>query len=86
MATAARLGQSKTRRPDGTSRDWVFATFMTGIISCECHSPIIVLVNNTPAFYVRQPTDTCKRQMFQEIGLNKEDIEVASYEVAVLCP
>jgi hypothetical protein len=30
------------------------------VVSVECHSPLIALHNGTPAFYVRQPTDTCK--------------------------
>ena len=28
------------------------------VVSVECHSPLIALRNGTPAFYVRQPTDT----------------------------
>jgi hypothetical protein len=28
------------------------------VVNYECHSPITALVNQTPAFYVRQPTDT----------------------------
>jgi hypothetical protein len=38
------------------------------VISVECHSPIISLAHGTPAFYVRQPTDTCKGQMYRDIG------------------
>lgn len=40
------------------------------VISCECHSPIIALANGTPAFYVRQPTDTIKGQMYYDLGLS----------------
>jgi hypothetical protein len=39
------------------------------VISLDCHSPIIALVNGTPAFYVRQPTDTCKGGMYRDIGV-----------------
>jgi polysaccharide pyruvyl transferase WcaK-like protein len=39
------------------------------VISLDCHSPIIALVNGTPAFYVRQPTDTCKGEMYRDIGV-----------------
>jgi hypothetical protein len=38
------------------------------VISVECHSPLIALRNGTPAFYVRQPTDTCKGQMYRDFG------------------
>ncbi|MFN3326990.1 MAG: polysaccharide pyruvyl transferase family protein [Bryobacteraceae bacterium] len=38
------------------------------VISVECHSPLIALHNGTPAFYVRQPTDTCKGQMYRDFG------------------
>jgi hypothetical protein len=38
------------------------------VISLECHSPLIAYHNGTPAFYVRQPTDTCKGQMYRDFG------------------
>jgi len=38
------------------------------VVSLECHSPLIALRHNTPAFYVRQPTDTCKGQMYRDVG------------------
>lgn len=40
------------------------------VVSFECHSPIMALTNGTPAFYVRQPTDTIKGQMYHDIGLS----------------
>jgi polysaccharide pyruvyl transferase WcaK-like protein len=46
------------------------------VVSLECHSPIIALANGAPAFYVRQPTDTCKGQMYRDIGLNDWFFEV----------
>lgn len=39
------------------------------VISAECHSPIIALSQGTPAFYVRNPADTVKAQMFRDLGL-----------------
>lgn len=39
------------------------------VVSCECHSPIISIVNGTPAFYVRQPEDTIKGQMYRDLKL-----------------
>jgi hypothetical protein len=38
------------------------------VISVECHSPLIALHNGTPGMYVRQPTDTCKGQMYRDFG------------------
>jgi len=46
------------------------------VISIECHSPLIALHNGTPTFYVRQPTDTCKGQMYRDIGANDWFFEV----------
>lgn len=46
------------------------------VISVECHSPLISLHNGTPTFYVRQPTDTCKGQMYRDIGANDWFFEV----------
>jgi len=39
------------------------------VVSAECHSPIIALSQGTPAFYVRNPPDTVKAQMFRDLGL-----------------
>jgi hypothetical protein len=38
------------------------------VVSIECHSPLIAFRSGTPAFYVRQPTDTCKGQMYRDMG------------------
>ena len=46
------------------------------VVSVECHSPLIALHNGTPTFYVRQPTDTCKGQMYRDIGANDWFFEV----------
>jgi polysaccharide pyruvyl transferase WcaK-like protein len=46
------------------------------VISLECHSPLIALHNGTPAFYVRQPTDTCKGQMYRDFGADDWFFEV----------
>ncbi|HRE82618.1 MAG TPA: polysaccharide pyruvyl transferase family protein, partial [Opitutaceae bacterium] len=46
------------------------------VISVECHSPLIALHVGTPTFYVRQPTDTCKGQMYRDIGANDWFFEV----------
>ncbi len=48
----------------------------TAVVSFECHSPIIALTNGTPAFYVRQPTDTIKGQMYHDIGVSDWTCEV----------
>lgn len=46
------------------------------VVSVECHSPLIALHNGTPTFYVRQPTDTCKGQMYRDFGANEWFFEV----------
>ena len=46
------------------------------VISLECHSPLIALRHGTPAFYIRQPTDTCKGQMYRDIGANDWCFEI----------
>ena len=46
------------------------------VVSVECHSPLISLHNGTPTFYVRQPTDTCKGQMYRDIGANDWFFEI----------
>jgi polysaccharide pyruvyl transferase WcaK-like protein len=38
------------------------------VVSIECHSPLIALRSGVPALHVRQPTDTCKGQMYRDIG------------------
>ena len=46
------------------------------VVSMECHSPLIALHNGTPTFYVRQPTDTCKGQMYRDIGAHDWFFEI----------
>jgi len=46
------------------------------VISMECHSPLISLHVGTPAFYVRQPTDTIKGQMYRDFGAGDWFFEV----------
>jgi hypothetical protein len=46
------------------------------VISAECHSPLIALHNGTPTFYVRNPTDSCKGQMYRDIGAHDWFFEV----------
>jgi len=46
------------------------------VISFECHSPIMSLKNSTPAFYLRQPEDTIKGQMYYDLGYNKWVFEI----------
>jgi polysaccharide pyruvyl transferase WcaK-like protein len=46
------------------------------VLSFECHSPIIALRNGTPAFYLRQPEDTIKGQMYYDLGLEDWVFEV----------
>lgn len=48
----------------------------SAILSFECHSPIIALRNETPAFYLRQPEDTIKGQMYYDLGYNDWIFEI----------
>jgi len=46
------------------------------VLSYECHSPIIAAANGTPAFYLRQPEDTIKGQMYYDLGLKDWTFEI----------
>jgi hypothetical protein len=50
------------------------------VVSMECHSPIIANANGRPGFYLRQPTDTWKGQMYPDLGLGdwKFDLDTAT--------
>ncbi|HVG17329.1 MAG TPA: polysaccharide pyruvyl transferase family protein, partial [Chitinophagaceae bacterium] len=50
------------------------------VLSFECHSPIIAAANGTPFFYLRQPEDTIKGQMYYDLGLNDSIFEVDKTE------
>ena len=39
------------------------------VVSSECHSPIMAIVNGVPCFYVRQPEDGIKGQMWSDLKL-----------------
>ena len=52
------------------------------VISLECHSPILSYVQGTPAFYLRQPEDTIKGQMYYDIGLPEWVFEIEETEGA----
>ena len=54
------------------------------VVSMECHSPLIALTNGTPAFYVRQPTDTCKGQMYRDLWLGDWCFEIEETTGAAL--
>jgi len=46
------------------------------VLSFECHSPIIAAVNETPFFYLRQPEDTIKGQMYYDLGFDDWIFEI----------
>jgi polysaccharide pyruvyl transferase WcaK-like protein len=50
------------------------------VISLECHSPLIALQAGTPTIHIRQPTDTCKGQMYPDLGLEHWFFEVEQTE------
>jgi hypothetical protein len=46
------------------------------LLSFECHSPLIALANETMAFYLRQPQDTIKGQMYYDLGFEDWVFEI----------
>ena len=46
------------------------------VLSFECHSPIIAAASGTPFFYLRQPEDTIKGQMYYDLGFNDRVFEI----------
>ena len=54
------------------------------VVSVECHSPLISLHVGTPTFYLRQPTDTCKGQMYRDIGADDWFFEIDETDGAQL--
>ncbi|MBC8005865.1 MAG: polysaccharide pyruvyl transferase family protein [Verrucomicrobia bacterium] len=46
------------------------------VLSFECHSPIIAAANGTPLFYLRQPEDTIKGQMYYDLGFDEWTFEI----------
>lgn len=46
------------------------------VLSFECHSPIIAAANGTPLFYLRQPEDTIKGQMYYDLGFDDWTFEI----------
>lgn len=54
------------------------------LFSFECHSPIIALHAGTPSFYLRQPEDTIKGQMYYDLGLADWVFEMDATEAGQL--
>ncbi|AWW00869.1 polysaccharide pyruvyl transferase family protein [Arcticibacterium luteifluviistationis] len=50
------------------------------VLSFECHSPIISAANDTPFFYLRQPEDTIKGQMYYDLGFDNWVFEIEQTE------
>ena len=50
------------------------------VLSFECHSPIIAAANTTPFFYLRQPEDTIKGQMYYDLGFDQWVFEIEKTE------
>ena len=46
------------------------------VLSFECHSPIIAAANGIPFFYLRQPDDTIKGQMYYDLGYSDWIFEI----------
>lgn len=50
------------------------------VLSFEAHSPIIAAANETPFFYLRQPEDTIKGQMYYDLNFNDWIFEIEETE------
>ncbi len=46
------------------------------VVSFDCHSPIIAAANNVPFFYLRQPEDTIKGQMYYDLHFPDRVFEI----------
>lgn len=46
------------------------------VLSFDCHSPIIAAANGVPFFYLRQPDDTIKGQMYYDLGYSDWIFEI----------
>ncbi len=46
------------------------------VLSFECHSPIMAASSGVPFFYLRQPEDTIKGQMYYDLGFNDWIFEI----------
>lgn len=60
-------------RPDEAASVYAQAAALASI---ELHSPIIAIAGGIPALYIRQPTDTCKGQMWRDVGLKEWIFEI----------
>jgi hypothetical protein len=54
------------------------------VVSIENHSPILANGQATPAFYLRQPTDSIKGQMWHDVGLSKFTFEIDDAQIEPL--
>ncbi|WP_020529930.1 polysaccharide pyruvyl transferase family protein [Flexithrix dorotheae] len=50
------------------------------VLSFECHSPILATTVGTPIFYLRQPEDTIKGQMYFDLGFDDWVFEIEETE------
>jgi len=66
------------RRRDYWITDEAASTYAraAAVLSCECHSPIIAAAMGTPGYYVHQPEDGIKGQMWQDVGLGSNYFEI----------
>ncbi|WP_165962731.1 polysaccharide pyruvyl transferase family protein [Occultella glacieicola] len=53
-----------------------------GVLTMDCHSPILASTVGTPAIYLRQPTETIKGRMYADLGLGDTVVEVEDHAAA----
>jgi hypothetical protein len=54
------------------------------VVSIENHSPILANGRGTPAFHLRQPTDSIKGHMWHDVGLSRFVFEIEEARLDVL--
>jgi len=71
-------------RPDYWLPDEAVATYARAcaLVSLDNHSPIFALAQGVPACYVRQPTDTTKGKMWEDVGLEDWFFEIENTTAA----
>jgi polysaccharide pyruvyl transferase WcaK-like protein len=74
----ARVRSNVVWRPNYWMPDEAIATYACAhtVVSMDNHSPIFALTQGTPAFYIRQPTDTTKGQMWPDLGMEDWFFEI----------
>jgi hypothetical protein len=53
-----------------------------GVLTMDCHSPILATTVGTPAIYLRQPTETIKGRMYADLGVGETVVEIEAKDAS----